>query len=389
MCRLWRINDQLAIAREVGNRKAESSAFNNMALVLSQQGNAEEARKMFEKALSVFRDVSDKPNSAMTLINIAGIMKDDGDLTGAKKTYDQALTLCREINDQNGIALSLTGIGTVLDGQGDSAAAKKTLEQAVALDLAGGQTNPSIDKLIDLGDALQHLGVLLGARKNYENALTLARAAGDKSMAAYAHAGLGNLELKAADFKQAHKDHEEALALRNELGEKDTIAVTRVAIAELAIEEGHPDAAEAPAREARDEFQRAHKSDDQITAATTLVGALLADGKKEEAFKEAGKTAPLAAKSQNLSVQLAFAAARARAETASQKIAAAKTILKEALAKATRSGYVGYQFESRLALEEIELKSGKSAASRARLEQLQKDAKAKGFDLVARKAAAL
>jgi hypothetical protein len=57
--------------------------------------------------------------------------------------------------------------------------------------------------------------------------------------------------------------------------------------------------------------------------------------------------------------------------------------------RATKSGYVGYQLESRLALEEIELESGKSAASRARLQQLQKDAKEKGFDLIARKAAAL
>jgi eukaryotic-like serine/threonine-protein kinase len=384
---LGKFKDELAIAREVGNRKAESSALNNMALVLSQQGNAEEARKMFEKALSVFREVSDKNNYAMTLINIAGIIKDDGDLTGAKKTYDQALTLCREINDQNGIALSLTGIGTVLDGQGDSVAAKKTLEQAVALDLAGGQTNPSIDKLIDLGDALQHLGDLPSARKNYEDALTLARAAGDKSMAAYALAGLGSLELKAADFTRAHKDYEEALALRNELGEKDTIAGTRVALAELAIEEGHPGAAEGPAREARDEFQRAHRRDDQISATVALVGALLAGGNNDGALKEAGKTAPIAAKSQNLSVQLAFAAMRARTEAASQQIGAAKTIVTDALAKATRSGYIGDQLESRLALEEIQLKSGKSAASHARLEQLQRDAKAKGFDLIARKAA--
>ena len=79
----------------------------------------------------------------------------------------------------------------------------------------------------------------------------------------------------------------------------------------------------------------------------------------------------------------------ARAQAASRKTAAANTILKEALAKATKSGYVGYQLESRLALEEIELESGKSATSGARLQQLQKDAKEKGFDLIARKAAAL
>jgi len=386
---LGKYNEELAIARDIGNRKAESSALNNMAYVLGQQGDADQARKMYEKAASIFREVSDKGNYANTLINIAGSMQNEGDLAGAKKTCDQALTIFREINDQSGIATSLAGIGAVLDAQGDSAAARKTLEQAVALDLAGGQANPSSDKLIDLGDALQHLGDLPGARSHYEKALTLTRAAGDKSMAAYALAGLGSLDLKAADFKQAHKDYEEALSLRTELGEKDTIGATRVAIAELSVEEGHPDAAEGPAREARDEFQKRHKGDGQTLAAAALARALLATGRKGDALKEVGNAVPIAAKSQNLSVQLAFAVIRARTESASQQTGPAKTILREALAKATRSGYVGDQLESRLALEEIELKSGKSAASRARLDQLQKDAKEKGFDLIARKAATL
>ena len=386
---LGKYNEELAIARDIGNRKAESSALNNMAYVLGQQGDADQARKMYEKAASIFREVSDKGNYANTLINIAGSMQNEGDLAGAKKTCDQALTIFREINDQSGIATSLAGIGAVLDAQGDSAAARKTLEQAVALDLAGGQANPSSDKLIDLGDALQHLGDLPGARSHYEKALTLARAAGDKSMAAYTLAGLGSLDLKAGDFKQAHKDYEEALSLRTELGEKDTIGATRVAIAELAVEEGHPDAAEGPAREAHDEFQKRHKGDLQILATAALVRALLATGKNGDALKEVRNAVPIAAKSQNLSVQLAFAAIRARTESASLQTGPAKTILREALTKATRSGYVGDQLESRLALEEIELKSGKSAASRTRLDQLQKDAKEKGFDLIARKAAAL
>ena len=386
---LTNFNNELAIAREVGNPKAEASALNEIALVLTQQGDAEQARKMYEKVLPVFREVADKTNYAMTLVNIAGITKDEGDLAGAKRTYDQALALLREINDQNGIATALAGIGTVMDSQGDSATAKKTLEQAVALDLASGQSSPSTDKLIGLGDALQHLGDLPGARKNYADALALARTASDKSMAAYALVGLGSLELKVADFMRARKDYEEALAFRNELGEKYTVATTQVAIAELATEEGHPGAGERPAREARDEFQRTHKGDDQITATAVLAGALLAGGKNDDAFKEVTKTAPMAAKSQNLSVQLGFALAHARSEAASGKIGAAKTILREALAKATRSGYVGDQLECRLALEEIELKSGKSPSSGARLEQLQKDAKEKGFNLIARKAAAL
>ncbi len=386
---LAKFNDELAIAREVGNRRAESSALNNMAFVFSQQGNAEQARKMYEEAGSIFREVSDQNNYAQTLINIAGVMKDAGNLAGAKKTYEQASTLFSEINDQNGITGSLTGIATVLDAQGDSVGAKKTLEQAVALDLAGGQSSASSDKLIDLGDILQHLGDLAGARKNYADALALAHTAGDKSMSAYALAGLGSVELKAADFAAARKDFEEALSLRKELGEKDTITGTDVLIAALDLEEGHPEAAEKPALEARDDFQKAHRSDDQATAAAVLINALVAEGKNDDALKEVSKAAPIAAKSQNLSVQLTFALASARAHAASHKIVAAKTILKEALVKATKSSYLGDQLEARLVLEELEMKSGKSTALRAPLERLQKDAKDKGFNLIANKAAAL
>ncbi len=382
---LGKFNEELGIARTVGNRKAEGSALNNMAIVLAQQGNGEEARKIYEKALPAFREVGDHNDYAQTLINIAGILKDeDGDLAAARKTYDEAWKLCIEINDQNCVSGSRVGIATVLDAQGESAAAVKILQE-----VAGGRQDVSADIRIGLGDALQRLGDLVGARENYEKALTLSRSAGDKSTTAYALAGMGSLDLKAAQFSQAHKDLEEALALRNELGEKDNLASTRVSIADLSIEEGHPEAAAGPAREARDWFDRAHKNDDRVAASTVLVSALLAERENDDAFKELAKIAPSGFRSQNLGVQLALSIAKAQAQATLHEGGAARTILKQALLSATRSGYLGDQFECRLLLGEIELKSNKSEASRVRLQQLQKEAQDKGFGLIASKAAAI
>jgi len=386
---LAKYRDELSIAREVGNRRAEASALNNMALVLGQQGDAEGARQAWEQTLPIFREVGDKSGYANTQINLAGLLVDSGDLAGAKKLYEQTLELFREVNDQSGIAKSLTGIGTMLDAQGDSAAAKKMLDQAVGIDLASGNANPSSDKLIDIGDALQHLGDLAGARKNYQDALALARSAGDKDNAAYALMGLGSIDVKAADFTQAHKDYEEALDLRTELGEKDGIAASRTAIAALAIEEGHASDAEGAARGARDDFAAAHKSGDEISSSAVLLRALASANKTDDALKELAKTAPVAAKSQNLPLQLDFALARAQVEAASGKVGAAQATLKDVLAKATKAGFVGYQLEARLAAATLDAKSGKSSTLRARLDQLQKDAKEQGFDLIARKAAAL
>jgi hypothetical protein len=69
------------------------------------------------------------------------------------------------------------------------------------------------------------------------------------------------------------------------------------------------------------------------------------------------------------------------------KTSEAKAHLEVALAHATKRGYLCLQFETRLALAELELKSGKSATSRANFKALERDATSKGFLLIARKAA--
>jgi hypothetical protein len=66
--------------------------------------------------------------------------------------------------------------------------------------------------------------------------------------------------------------------------------------------------------------------------------------------------------------------------------AAALTILEAMLQQATTHGYASYAFEARLALGEIEMKSGHTAAGRARLVALERDARRKGFLLIAGKA---
>jgi hypothetical protein len=55
----------------------------------------------------------------------------------------------------------------------------------------------------------------------------------------------------------------------------------------------------------------------------------------------------------------------------------------------TTIGCDGLEFETRLALGDIEMTSGRSAAGRLRLEELESEARGRGFGLVARKAAAI
>jgi hypothetical protein len=61
--------------------------------------------------------------------------------------------------------------------------------------------------------------------------------------------------------------------------------------------------------------------------------------------------------------------------------------LEATLAEAKEDGFVRYELEARLVLGEIELKSANPLVGRTGLTAVEKDADAKGFYLIARKAA--
>jgi serine/threonine protein kinase/tetratricopeptide (TPR) repeat protein len=379
----------LLIVRDIGNKKGEASALNNLALVYSQQGNAMSVERSYKEALTLFREIGDKKNESLTLINIGGVLKDRGDLAEARKTYEQALGIFREVNDKDGISLSQSALGTVLDAQGDFLPAKKMLEVSIDLDLQNrDNAGPSPDKLLDLADILQHMGDLPSASKNYADALGLAKATGDKSNAAYAISALGDLSLIAADFSRAKKNYEEALALRTQIGETQTIRTTRLAFARLLLEQGQTAEAISTARSVRDDMRQAKMEEDQVLATCLLARALLAQGKSAEAQKELSSVSAHASKEQSLGPRMEFSIVSAMTLAASGKVSGANESLKRVIAQTTKAGFVQYQLEAQLALATLTAKSGQGGEARADLEKLERDAQTRGFDLIARKAAA-
>jgi serine/threonine protein kinase/tetratricopeptide (TPR) repeat protein len=382
---LAKYQKQLSIARDIGNRRLEASALNNMGLVLKDQGDPEGARKMYEQALLGFRDISDKANTAQVLVNIGGVLLEEGDLAGAKQNYEKVLSISQEVNDQNGVSTATAGLGTVLDAQGDLAGAKKLLDHAIEIDLSTGMKNPPADKLAMLGDVLQHQGNLGLATKAYGDSLTQSRDSGEKSNAAYALMGLGQVALETADFKESRKNYEEALIIRRELGEKRSIAATQAALAEQAVEEGHPSDGLTLAKSAYEQFRSLRSRDEELAAVVVLSRALLLQGKTSDAARELSAQAPFAAKSQNPASKIEFELASARVQVASGKAVWGNAPLKTALGNAMRLGLVKYQLECRLAIEEAAARAGKSPQVRAQLDQLENDARGKGFSLIARR----
>ena len=342
------------ISRQVGSESEEARALTNLGIVYEAQGDLVIAEKLYRQALPIYRLIDDKRNQARVIGNIANARENQGDLRAAAQLYKETLQLAREAADTGIEALAVDNLAAVYESQGDLASAKQGFEQSI--------------------------GIL---EKN-----------GNQDSSAYGMFSLGSLLLEEADFSGARKMYEQALAIRKSAGDQLTVAEVQLGLVDLSLEEARsPVEQEAAMRQALEVFQQQKARDDEIAAWSLRARALLME-EKAPAAKEALQYArSLAGKSQSPEVRWGTAITAARIETAGKDIAltaARMDAIKELnaiVAKSRELGYQGIELDARLALAQIEMKEGQMAAGRAHLVVIEADAKAKGFHLIARKAA--
>jgi DNA-binding winged helix-turn-helix (wHTH) protein/tetratricopeptide (TPR) repeat protein/TolB-like protein len=338
--------------RSVGSQAGVAEVLNNLGDVYDVQGDPATAEKMERQALAIYRLTDRKQPQAAVTGNVAGDRIEQGDLRGALQLYKESLQLDPE--DTGNVARVGLNVAKIHQLQGDLAWAKNGYEQSLAT-----------------------------LQKN-----------GDQDASAYAMWSLGSLLLEEADFSGARKMYGQALAIRTSGGDKLSIAETQLGLADLSLEEGHsPVEQEAAMRQAVEIFQKQEARDDETRSQCILARALLAEGKAAAASEAMQHARSLAAKSQNPEIRWRTAITAARIETTRQDAAhfaagsATRKELDAIIAKSRELGYQGIELDARLALAEIEMKAGQMTAGRAHLTAIEADAKAKGYLLVARKAA--
>ena len=346
----------LTVFRSHGSENGEAAVLNNLGLVYETQGDLSTAEKMHREALAIFQRLDDKTRQAAAFSNLANERQEQGDLRGATKLYEDALQLSQETGDTGTIAIAGYNIANLHELQGD----------------------------------------LAGAKQGYEQSLATWQKNGDQFSSTYATYSMGELLLLEADFQGSRKMYEQALAVKTSAGDKLGIAETQLGLADLGLEEARsPVEQEATIRQVIEVFLKEAARDDEAQAWSLLVRAMLAQNKTSAAQEAAQHARALAAKSQNPIIQWGVAIDAARIEitqaTAGHS-ASERAALKELatiVAKSRQLGYQGIELHARLALAEIEMKTGQLAAGRAHLAALEADAKGKGYNLVARKAAAV
>src|SRR5229473_3517438 len=303
-----------------------------------------------QQALTLSRKQEDKYAESFSLLSIGGTLVRQGDPRGARQFYEKSLEVCRESKKSRNISFlnCLSWFASPFADQGDLPRAQSLLQENLELSRKSESKG-------DMASALRDFSELL---------------------------------VKKSQLTEARAKCEQALSIHTQLGESNGVAWDRLGLAALSIEEGRPGDAEASARAAMEAFQKQKSVYAEVFAHTLLARALLMEGKLKEATTEIDQAKALWEKHQDFDQHFDVGIVSARILAQSHDPAEAEKQLNLLLDESTRDGLVNYQFEIRLALGEIEMKSGKTASGMARLKSLGRDASTKGFLLIARKAKA-
>jgi tetratricopeptide (TPR) repeat protein len=362
----------------VGDGGCVAEALNEQGALLRSQGNLEGARQEFERALAIERPNGDRHRTIQSLSGLAAIRRSLADMQGAQALFEQVLALSQETGDQRNAAVALVNIGNVLNNSGNPGPAKQRYQQALDLARSIGDRHQIAIAMNNLAVLTYTEGDLAGARKAFEEVLDLKRQIGDRSSYAYTLSHYGNVLEFQGDLAGARKAWKEQYQIQSVTSEKIYVANCELGLAELDMEEGHPEAVEPVVRKIIAGFQTVNPAAGAWRA-LALAALELGDVKKaEDAADHASKLALQTPNVADFRLPIAITAARVSA-AAGRKQDAIRS-LNDALQQAVALHLAALQLQARLALNEIQ-------KNPAQIELLRQDAERMGFRLIAAKAA--
>jgi len=381
------LTDARDLAAASGNPLVLAGILRCLGVVAYDKGDFAAARKPYEESLTILRRIGARRQEALASESVGNILYDQGKLEEAKRYYDDAFRIDRETAaPASELGSDLGSIANVLDGMGSLVEAERMQEESRQAFHQAGDKRGESDTLCNLGNVLVERGELELAMRRYDEAIAMARDTGYKSgLAAYLRQSV-DVYLAQDQLNKARERAHQSLALKQETGATIGIAESQFELAEVAFEQGQLPEAERFLRAAAPKFEEQNKSDFVIQTAALSARLSLAQSKSAESRAAADRARALSQQTPDFNSRFAAGVASALITAAEGRTEEALRGLESVHADATRRGYIWWDFESRLDLGELELRSGKTSDGRVRLQQLEADARNKGFLLIARKA---
>ncbi len=377
-----------SIYAATGDGAGSARMLHAMAEMPLDQGDLDRAQSLYEEALAITRRIGDRRGMARELGNLGNVFEERGQFDKAEQFHRESLIAFREIGNRNGMGSEEGSLGEVFRAQGRLPEALAQYQKSIALAREIGNTELEGNDLQDLGDLSVDQGDLGRAAHHYDQALNIYRRLGEKNYEAEVLVALGRVQAERGDTHATRALYQQALASQTLLGMKGDLAQTQLALAELTLEANQGPEAARLARIALQEFQLEHRDGDQMRGQAILARALQQQrdlGAARAAIEAARTLAGRGSLDDSLTLRLADT----RVRIAEGKTADAELAARQLLTEATKHGLVRQRLEASLTIAEAQIAGSDASSAQPRLAELETEARARGFERIARKAAAL
>lgn len=197
------LEQALAIAREIGDRRSQGKHLANLGLSNSNLGRYQQAVTHLEQALAIARDFGDLSSQGRHLGHLGNRYFELGRASVAIAYHEEALVITRQIGDRRNEEDQLGLLGRVYCDLGDMSKALYYLEEAIAIDREIKHRVCEGWRLSDLSVYYGRLGQIAQARYYCEQALIIAREIGEGFLEGLQFANFAELLIDEGKYTEA------------------------------------------------------------------------------------------------------------------------------------------------------------------------------------------
>lgn len=373
-----------AIFEQNRNARGEARSLTCVGSVLSDKGDLDSARQMYEKALGLVQGIGARLEIAGALNNIGNTLAAQGKVEDSTAKYREALAAATEIDDKPDQLRAQSNIGLNLMILAEFRKAQAAFQSSTGIARAIGNQQGTAESLINQASVSLYLGDLKQAELQANEALSISRSLGLLADVAYALTAVGDVQLAKDDLTGASSSYKESLEIRKQLGEGSAIATGQLSLATLTFEEGNLDQAFQMATDAALKLHELGDAEQETLARTLLVRVLIRQNRTDQSQTELEVVHKLSGKDRTVLIATDIAAAQFLA--LKKKPAEAVRRLAQVLDHAKSMDYVLGSMQAMLALAEIQLSTGEHDSATRELQSLRDQAARLGFKLLQRRA---
>ena len=371
-----------AAFEKAGDQAALARVLNDLAIEVLQDGEIDEAERMFEAALVATRAVSPKNSGATFLRNLGEIAMLRGRPDLAEPRFREAVQFYRGLERPGRLSAALVSLSMALRERGRPGEARQVLDEALAIARKSSDKGEALGwALVALGDAELDAGRLARIGAIADEIDAVAQTTANQLDLGVAETFRGRLAALGGDVDGARRHLVEANRLIADGGDRDVEKSVELLRAQFEWEAGRAEEAARLATAAAGSW-RSHGEIAAVIAAQSLLATIDAGaGRTKEARRRLESLGAGAERLLSVRVRVAFLGARADLLSAEGRPTEARADLENAIAAAHAAERTVDELRLRLALADLDGRNGETA--RAEQAAAAVDAKATRLGLIA------